>query len=109
MRPFPEVNRGRWQVSTAGGTRPLWARSGQELIYVSPSGALMGVGVARGPTWAATPPTLVVKEGYMVSPGNPGRTYDISADGQRLLMIKGRPTRLRYPQASSSCSTGSRS
>lgn len=38
----------------------------------------------------ATPPALVVKEGYMVSPGNPVRTYDISPDGQRFLMIKGR-------------------
>ena len=91
VRPFPEVNRGRQQVSTAGGTRPLWARSGRELIYVSPSGALMAVDVARGPTRAATtPPELVVKEGYMVAPGNPARTYDISPDGQRFLMIKGR-------------------
>ena len=35
------------------------------------------------------PPTLVVKEGYVTVPGgNPGRTYDISPDGQRFLMIK---------------------
>ena len=26
----------------------------------------------------------------MVAPGNPARTYDISPDGQRFLMIKGR-------------------
>ncbi len=49
VRPFPEVNSGHWQVSTAGGTRPLWARSGQELFYVSPTGALMRVGVERAP------------------------------------------------------------
>ena len=90
VRPFPDVNRGRWQVSAAGGTRPVWARSGRELIYVSPSGALMAAGVARGPTWAATTPAVVVKEGYMVTPGNPGRTYDVSPDGQRFLMIKDR-------------------
>ena len=90
VRHYPEVNRGRFKVSTAGGARPLWAPSGRELVYVSPSGALMAAGVARGPTWAATTPVLVVKEGYMVSPGNPGRTYDISPDGQRFLMIKGR-------------------
>ena len=90
VRPFPDVNRGRFKVSTAGGTRPLWARNGRELIYVSPSGALMAAGAARGPTWAATTSTLVVKEGYMVSPGNFGRTYDTSPDGQRFLMIKGR-------------------
>jgi eukaryotic-like serine/threonine-protein kinase len=63
VRPFPDVNSGRWQVSTTGGTRPIWTRGGQELVYVSPTGALMGVGVARTPAWAATTPTQVVKEG----------------------------------------------
>ena len=78
VRPFPDVNSGRWQVSTAGGTRPLWARSGQELFYVSPTGALMRVGVERGPSWAATTPTLLVKEGYYHDSGcDLGRTYDI--------------------------------
>jgi len=89
VRPFPEVNTGHWQVSTAGGTRPLWARNGQELFYASPTGALMRVGVERAPSWAATTPTLLVKEGYFTSPGgNLGRTYDIAPEGQRFLMIK---------------------
>jgi serine/threonine-protein kinase len=88
VRPFPDVNSGRWQVSTTGGTRPIWARSGQELVYVSPTGALMAVGVARGPSWAATTPTMVVKEGYFTNLNWWGRSYDISPDGQRFLMIK---------------------
>jgi eukaryotic-like serine/threonine-protein kinase len=89
VRPFPEVNSGRWQVSTAGGTRPLWAPGGQELFYVAPTGALMRVGVERAPSWAATTPTLLVKDGYFTSPaGFFGRTYDISPDGQRFLMLK---------------------
>jgi serine/threonine-protein kinase len=88
VRPYPDVNSGHWQVSTGGGTRPLWARSGQELVYVSPTGALMRVGVERGPSWAATTPTLLIKEGYFTTPGNTGRTYDISPDGQRFLMVK---------------------
>ena len=48
----------------------------------------MRVGVERGPSWAATTPTVVVKEGYLTMPPNPGRTYDIAPDGQRFLMIK---------------------
>jgi hypothetical protein len=66
----------------------LWAPNGQELIYVSPTGALMRVGVVPGPSWVSTPPTLLVKEGYYTFPLDPSRTFDISADGQRLLMIK---------------------
>ena len=48
----------------------------------------MRVGVERGPSWVATKPTLVVKEGYFTIPPNPGGTYDIASDGQRFLMIK---------------------
>jgi serine/threonine-protein kinase len=89
VRPFPDVNSGRWQVSTGGGTRPLWARSGQELFYASPAGALMRVGVERGASWAASTPTLLIREGYVTATGgNPGRSYDISPDGQRFLLIK---------------------
>jgi len=89
VRPFPDVNRGHWQVSTGGGTRPLWAPGGQELVYVSPTGALMRVGVERARTWAATPPTQLVKEGYATIPGSlSGRSYEIAPDGQRFLVIK---------------------
>jgi hypothetical protein len=75
-------------VSTSGGTKPLWTKNGQELIYVSPTGALMRVGVSRGPSWSATTPTVVVKEGYFTNPVWWGRSYDVSPDAQRFLMIK---------------------
>jgi len=49
----------------------------------------MRVGVERGPSWAATAPSLLIKEGYVTAPaGSPGRTYDISPDGERFLLIK---------------------
>jgi serine/threonine-protein kinase len=88
VRPYPDVNSGHWQVSTTGGTRPLWARNGQELFYVSLTGAIMRVGVERGASWVATTPTMLVKEGYATLGGNTGRTYDVSSDGQRFLMIR---------------------
>ena len=89
VRPFPEVTTGHWKVSTAGGTRPLWARNGQELFYLAPDGALMRVGVERGPTWAATAPTkLLDGRSFYGSGGVSGRAYDVSPDGKRFLMIK---------------------
>ena len=92
VRPFPDVNSGHWQVTSAGGTRPLWTRNGRELIYVSPTGALMSVGVARGPSWAAEQPVPVVKEGYLTTPlVDLGRTYDVGPDG-RYLVVKGAAT-----------------
>ena len=88
VRPFPDINAGRWQLSSSGGTRPLWSRDSRELLYVAGTGAIMRVGVSPSASWVATTPTVVVKEGYATLSANPGRTYDISLDGQRLLLIK---------------------
>jgi serine/threonine-protein kinase len=35
VRPFPEVNGGKWQVSSRGALNPLWANSGREIFYVA--------------------------------------------------------------------------
>ena len=49
----------------------------------------MSVGVTRSPSWAASRPVPVVKEGYVTTPNvDRGRNYDIAADG-RFLMVKG--------------------
>jgi serine/threonine-protein kinase len=86
VRPFPEVNTGHWQVSTGGGTRPLWARNGQELFYLAPDGALMSVRVERGTTWTAGTPARLINAAYYGA--GTGRTYDVSPDGKRFLTIK---------------------
>jgi hypothetical protein len=44
--------------------------------------------VERAPSWAATTPTPLVKERSFNAASYIGRTYDISSDGQRFLMIK---------------------
>jgi Tol biopolymer transport system component len=89
VRPFPEVNSGTWRVSTAGGSRPLWARNGTELFYLDPRGALMAVAVDGGSTWRAGTPTRILEPRYFAGAGGiGGRTYDVSPDGQRFLMIR---------------------
>jgi serine/threonine protein kinase len=50
VRPFPEVNKGRWQVSANGGISPLWSRNGEELFYWNDD-ALMVVPVETAPTF----------------------------------------------------------
>ena len=40
VRPFPDVDGGGlWQVSTGGGTQPLWVRSGRELVLPQRGGS----------------------------------------------------------------------
>jgi serine/threonine-protein kinase len=95
VRPYPDVAAGQWQVSTAGGTRPLWAHSGRELFDLGPDGALMRVPVEPGATWAAGVPTRLLAGQYLDgdSVTISSRTYDISLDDRRFLMIKEGETR----------------
>jgi serine/threonine-protein kinase len=88
VRPFPNVGGGQWQVSTAGGRQPLWARSGKELFYFGSDGALLRVSVeGSGTTWNAATPMKLLEGRYYTGTGS-GRAYDVSLDGQRFLMIK---------------------
>jgi serine/threonine-protein kinase len=93
VRPFPDVDHGRWQVSTEGGTRPLWARSGRELFYLDREGLLTSVNVQSQPTFTASKPVRLLKTRYFAGFGGAGqavagRTYDVSADGKLFLMLK---------------------
>jgi eukaryotic-like serine/threonine-protein kinase len=89
VRPFPNVDAGRRQVSTAGGVQPTWSRSGKELFYVS-NEVVMRVPVTLAPTLALGIPEKLFPAAYFVAPrgGGLGRMYDVSLDGQRFLMIK---------------------
>jgi serine/threonine-protein kinase len=100
VRPFPDVTGGVWQVSTDGGTRPLWARNGHELFYLMETGALMRVGVKGEAEWAATAPAKLFEGHYGAAAYHYGRTYDVSPDGRRFLMIKGGAGGLNAPPAS---------
>jgi serine/threonine-protein kinase len=85
VRPFPHVDNGRWQISTDGGSRPLWARSGNELFFVDLRGRIMAVPVRAGGDFTSANPA-VVAEG--VSGANSlGRNYDVSLDGRRFLLL----------------------
>jgi Tol biopolymer transport system component/tRNA A-37 threonylcarbamoyl transferase component Bud32 len=48
VRTFPQTQ-GKWQVSTNGGTRPVWSRDGKELYYIAQDGNLMAVDVKSRP------------------------------------------------------------
>ncbi|MGH9237012.1 MAG: protein kinase domain-containing protein [Vicinamibacterales bacterium] len=86
VRPFPNVNSGRWQVSADGGTRPLWSRDGRELFYYLPPGVIMAAPIGPGSSFTPGTPTVVLKGTYL-SPQT-GRMYDVSPDGRRFLLIK---------------------
>ena len=87
MRPFPNTDSGHWQISTGGGTTPLWARSGKELFYLDGANAMTTVPVQTAPAFVPGTPTKLF-DGQYFAAGWIGRTYDVSPDGKRFLMIK---------------------
>ena len=91
VKPFPNVNDAEYQVSTAGGRSPLFARNGRELFFVSGS-ALVTAPVRFAPTFAAGNPTVLIDAPSIILDGrllgNTGRTYDVSRDGDRVLLLK---------------------
>lgn len=89
VRPFPGVDSGRWQVSSGGGTQPLWSFNGRELFYVDPAGQIVAVPIQPGQRFVAGNPQVVVDGPFATNLGGfGGRMYDVSGDGQRFLMMK---------------------
>ena len=96
VRPFPNVEEGKWPISSEGGFSPLWGPGGRELFYRSGE-AMMRVRIETEPTFSASSPQVLFTGGYVAgrSEGTGrqlgdtwGRNYDISPDGQRFLMLK---------------------
>ena len=87
VRPFPDVNGGQWPVSTAGGTEPVWSKTGLEIFYLAPDGKLMAVPVdtTKGVT-LGKPQVLFDASKFFF--GAVGRNYDVSKDGKRFIMVK---------------------
>jgi serine/threonine-protein kinase len=89
VRPFPEVNKGKWQISTGYGESPLWSPDGRALFFLGDEGA-MEVPVDTKAAFNAGKPRVLFKGPYVGGYGE-APSWDISRDGKRFLMIKQPP------------------
>lgn len=90
VRPFPDIDAGKWQVSNEGGTFPKWNPNGRELMFLRiTAGSGRDVWTAQVETenefQHATPQLLV--------PNLDGErtfadTLDTSPDGERILLSR---------------------
>jgi serine/threonine-protein kinase len=89
VRPFPDVEGGRWQISTGGGNRPRWSRSGDELFYYFGDSltGLMAMAVETESGFRAGTPQRLFQGSYE-APQQFRQAYDVSPDDQRFIMIK---------------------
>jgi len=84
-RPFPGPG-GRWQISSGGGTRPVWSRSGHELLFQSPDRRAMTVSyTVKGDSFTLGkqqewPDLRLAEIGDLA-------TFDLSPDGKHLAAI----------------------
>jgi serine/threonine-protein kinase len=84
VRPFPEVNAGRWQISNDGGRWPVWSPNGDELFFRDPSG-VVALAFVTDPTFTPGALTHLFAWEYL---GSPTRKMAVSPDGNRFLMPK---------------------
>jgi Tol biopolymer transport system component len=83
VQSFPPTE-GRWQVSTTGGTEPLWRKDGKELYYLS-GDRLMAVEVKTNARAFESGVSRVLFEVRLESTRRRSR-YQVADNGKRFLM-----------------------
>ena len=77
---------GKWQVSTTGGSQPLWR--GKEMFYWSQDNTLMSVPIALKPEGVEVGASrLLFRFNNPIGTVGIVSPYDVSADGQRFVLI----------------------
>jgi serine/threonine protein kinase/Tol biopolymer transport system component len=85
VRPYPGPG-GKWQISTEGGTEPVWNPKGRELFFRNGQ-KMMAVNYTAQPMFSADKPKMLFEGSYVLTPRS-FPDYDVSPDGQRFLMLK---------------------
>ncbi len=87
VQSFPDLN-GKWQLSTEGGMEPLWSRGGKELFYRA-GDKVMAVTISTAAGFQASSPQPAFTKLSGFNAGTLLPTYDVSPDGQRIVMMQG--------------------
>ena len=82
VRPYPNVDEGRWQVSRGGGTNVRWGPDGRELFYRS-GFTMWVVGVDDETSFSHGLPEAL----FIWSMGGP--RFDVSPSGDRFVVVAG--------------------
>jgi eukaryotic-like serine/threonine-protein kinase len=89
VRPFPDVNSGKWQVSLNGGVSPVWANSGRELFFVNDSMAVVSQAVRPGASFdRGELRTLFRLEINRIARDITYPMFDVSPDDRRLMFVR---------------------
>ncbi len=81
----------KWQVSTDGGTHPLWSGDGRRLYYRI-GDRMMVADIAEAGGFSASKPRLLFTGDYIYSMNATIPNYSVTRDGKRFLMIRDETT-----------------
>ena len=86
VQTFP-VSGGKWLVSRDGGAQPHWRADGKEIFFIAPDRKMMAADVKlEGSTFEGGVPKALFQT-QIISYPNPRNGYEVSADGQRFVII----------------------
>jgi serine/threonine-protein kinase len=87
VSPYPDLSKGQWTISTAGGTEPVWSPAGRDLFYLAADGKIMAVPYTASPQFTPSAPVALFDASKYFF-GGVGRNYDAARDGQRFVMVR---------------------
>ena len=88
VRAFPQPVSGsgsRWQISTNGGTAPVWSRSGHDLFYQSGDQIMAASYAVMGDTFVPGKPSVWATK--IAAPGPNAPVWDLAPDGKRVALL----------------------
>src|ERR1035441_7363331 len=77
-----------WQISNGGGTMPRWWGDGKVIFYLSLDGKMMAVRVSGSGGALVSSTTVFLCNATPPQLRTSNWEYDVSADGERFLMIE---------------------
>jgi Tol biopolymer transport system component/predicted Ser/Thr protein kinase len=85
VRPFPNANEGKWQISSGGGLIAFWSKNGHELFYETADNRIMAVDyTVHGSSFVPGKPRLWYdKPLFSVRVSN----LDLAPDGKRFAVL----------------------
>jgi Tol biopolymer transport system component len=89
VRPFPDAQGGRWQVSNGGGSEPRWSRDERELFYLDRDFRMNAVRIQTLPTFAAAGRTALFDASNFVVAGF-HQSYEVTPDGRAFVFVSPR-------------------
>ena len=87
VRPFPNTDAGKKQVSSGGGVAPLWSRDGKELFYLSRSREMMAARVTPGVMIDVSAPVALfrVRDALLGAESDWYTPWDVARDGRFIM------------------------